>query len=184
MEFLPGDIILLKREKRAGLKFIWTLLKQIITFFFEKIGLIEAVDKYYHIEMAFNSNSVITMEPPRCRTLPISTCKMKVFRLKNPMINSDNFNKIFYDYCKQKMGERFDYWKFWAMIFDRILGTRWFTKHFVNPSKDVCNEFVSRFYKELIGVPISAEDPESGLPSDTNDYCSNHPDLFEILMDT
>jgi hypothetical protein len=188
MNLQTGDIVLLKRPKRKWYAFGWLFMKQFITFFFLKRGLIEAIDKYYHIEMVYGEGrdrlstnpNVFTEEPPIATIMPLPKTLLKIFRLKN---KPPDFNDKFYGYCQVKMNFPFDYKKFWQLFLDGVFGTDWFSRGKDNPEKDVCAENVSRFYKERIGVPCSWADPESSIPSDVNRYCVLHPELFELIID-
>jgi hypothetical protein len=150
------------------------------TFFIEKVGLIEAIDKYYHIEMYYGNNTVFTEEPPKAHIDVLPSVKLKVFRLKN---KPNDFNDKFDKYCKTAMNFPFDYGKWWQLFLNAIFGTTKFSKGKDNLTKDVCAENVTRFYKESIGVLCSIYDPDSSIPADVNEYCSAHPELFDLIFD-
>jgi len=180
MDWKAGDIIILKRPERAWYSAVWTCIKQLFSFFVLRKGLIEAIDKWYHIEMAFPKFIVATMEPPACHLADIPKSPMRVYRMKN---RPADFETKFYDYVKQSMKRKFDYVKFWALVVDRIFHTTWFSLKFRNPNKDVCGEWVSRFYTDIIGISIANVSPESAIPSDVNAYCRDNPDKFELVLD-
>jgi len=179
MEFKAGDIIILSRPKRSWYGFALTAIKQFFTFFFFNKGLFEAIDRWYHIEMGVSENMVITQEPPKCHLMIAPNVPMRVYRAKNPPVDLPG---KFHTYAIANFGKKYNWIKFWAMMVDRIFHTRWFTIHYTNPDKDVCGEFVSRFYQE-IGYPCTTESPESAIPSDVNAYCRDNPDKFEKVYD-
>lgn len=178
-DILPGDIILLKQKKRSWIGWVWLTIKQIYTFFIKREGLLDIVSKYYHIEMGYGSGEVVTMEPPRCRTMKTPDVPLKIWRLKN---KPTDFNDAFFQYCSTRFGEKFDYKKFFALVLDGMLKTHWFSSKIKDPRQDVCAEFVSRFYL-LIKIPCSDVDPDNGIPKDVDNYCSDHLDIFELVRD-
>jgi len=177
MNWEPGDIMLLKRPKRGWWETTKLMFSQIWTFFFKKQGLIEIVSKYYHIQMAFDSTQTITQEPPACHIEPYDpNLKLRVWRLKNKPVD---FVVKFNIYAKAELGREFDFKKFWALVLDETFKTKWFGTHAQNQDKNVCAEFVSRFYV-MLGFPVG--NPESILPSDVNRFCEESG-LFELVRD-
>ena len=177
MIYQAGDIIILVRPKRNVFSFVWTMLKQFFTFFILNRGLIEAVDIYYHIKMAANSTMSVSMEPPVCRYLPIEP-NVRVWRLKN---KPPDFDAKFEAYVKSTLGRPFDWWKFLALVLDGIFGTSWFGLHALDENKDVCNEWVGRFYARDISVPCCDKSPEASIPGNSKGYMVDHPEIFEEL---
>ncbi len=184
MIYQPGDIVLLKRPKRGTVSTIWTLMKQLFTFFILRKGLIEAIDGWIHICMVYSGNNgdyVVTEEPPDCHLAPIHKYLKRIYRLRD---KPEDFDFEFNKYVARTIGRKYDYTRFFCMFLDRIFKTRWFTLKFAknDEGEDVCGEHVSRFYW-LIKRPCTTEDPNSAIPSDVNAFCRDNPQLFEKVLD-
>jgi len=180
MNFQKGDIVILIRPDRNIFSTVWTFMKEFVTFFFMNRGLIELIDKCYHIELGGGmENLVVTQEPPKCHVKK-ETAKVRVFRLKTKPLN---FDEMFDEYVIATKGMEFDWRKFWALVLGAIFHTDWFANRWKDDKRDMCAEFVARFYMK-IGIPCldSNDSPDHCLPSDVKRYCSNHPELFEEVV--
>ena len=177
MTFETGDIIILKRPKRGVFDTIWTFIRQFISFFIFNSGLIEAVDKYYHIELGYLADIALSQEPPYCG-LRRETAKVRVYRLRNW---TGNMSMAFDKYKSETLYMPFDWRKFWGLVLGAIFHTDKFALRWKDDKRDMCAEYVARFY-EKIGVPLGVN-PDNCLPRDINKYCSEHPELFIMVRD-
>lgn len=175
--FEPGDIVLRYRPKYKGpFKYLVT---RCILFFTTEWWKGESTSKVYHAEMYYGDGKVITMEPPYCRLKDMRKTRFVVFRAKH---ESASFEHYFFVYCNLKMGQKYDFLKLIGCLLDWVFHTRWFTRHFVNPAKDICSEFVARFYKN-VNWPCSEVSAESSTPDDILDFCETYSN-FNRIYDT
>lgn len=180
--FRPGDIILRRRKEYKGpFKY---LLTRIILFFTTAWWKGEKTSQHYHAEMVYcwseedGEWKSITMEPPRCKIRSMPKTRILVARLNN---KPEDFDYEFFRYCQEKLGQGYDYLKFlWMGVYWLFLGWNWLGRIWDNPSRDICSEFVARFYQDRIGVRCSIEDANISSPDDIYDLVSSS-DKFSII---
>lgn len=178
--FKPGDIVLIHRKKYNGpFKYLVTRL---ILFFTTEWWKGEKTSNHYHAEMVVEDLGngeimVVTMEPPKCRFKTRSLNRKAIFRvrLRLPM-----FNKAFFRYVDLKLGQKYDFLKLLFCWLDWVFHTTWFTRNYVNPCRDICSEFVARFYEEVIRIPCSYLTADSTKPDDIYDYCRESSSFITV----
>jgi len=185
IEFLKGDIVT-SRSPEITLKTMFTNFTQwAIRFFTTDFWRGEHFSYVHHTEMFYGigpqgQNLDVTMEPPKMRLCNMGDHPKVVFRLKaKPM----HFDAAFDKYCKEKMGQKYDFLKIVACMLDWAFRTTWFTRHITNKCRDICSEMVARFYSDRVGVWCSSHPADSTTPDDINDYCRARLDLFQIIVD-
>lgn len=182
-EIIKGDIVLIKRKKYDGpFKY---LITRLILFFTTAWWKDEPTSKVYHAELADSQLNdrefiVITMEPPKCRFKDRSYDRKIIFRLKYP---PQDFYLMYDMYKKAKLGEKYDFIKILAFVLDFLTFGTFFTRHLVNKSRDICSEFVARFYEGWVRVPCSDEVPDSTAPDNILDYCLVNTKLFDKIYE-
>lgn len=181
--FESGDIVLKKRKPYEGpFKY---LITRLILFFTTEWWRGEKTSKHYHAEMVYGFDPsllefrVVSMQPPKCSIRSMPLRRNIVFRLK---LKPPKFNGVFDRYILRKLGQRYDFIKFILCGIDWIFRTTWFTRTFVNPCRDICSEFVARFYEERIGIPCSDLPADSTKPDDIFDFCMSS-NLFYIVTE-
>lgn len=185
IEFQKGDIVS-SRSPKITLKSLFTnfvqwLIRLCTTDFWRS----EHFSYVHHTEMVYGLGSEgqwldVTMEPPCMRLCDMGSKPKVAFRLKEKPIH---FDTVFDQYCKEKMGQKYDFVKFFACGLDWIFHTTWFTRHITNKCKDICSEMVARFYEERVGIACSMNPADATKPDDINDYCRERSDLFQIIVD-
>lgn len=167
--FEPGDIICSYRRKAEGP--FKCFLAKIVLFFTTEWWYGEKTSSAYHNELVYDKIGdiwySITMEPPYCRTRKMSLKRIIVFRLNH---KPDGFELEFRSYINRKLGQKYDYFKLTMCFLDWSFHTTWFTNRIRNFNRDICSEFVSRFYEEY-GIPCSKLPPDSTKPDDIYDFC-------------
>lgn len=180
--FEPGDIILRKRKPYKGpFKY---LITRLILFFTTAWWKKEKTSKHYHAEMVWGFSHeldqwmAVTMEPPECRVERMPSTYILVFRLK---IKPPNFDDVFEKYVLEKLGQRYDFIRFlWMWLYWLTMEWNWLGLLYENPDKDICSEFVARFYEERVGIPCSPVDSNLTTPDDIYDFLVNHPSFMVV----
>lgn len=183
MIYEPGDIILRRRKPYKGpFKY---LITRLILFFTTAWWKGEDTSKHYHAEMVYGYSDrlggwqSITMEPPKCRVERMPNDYMLIYRLK---IKPPKFDDAFYKYSAEKLGQRYDFIRFfWMGLYWLTLGWNWLGLVWKDPNRDICSEFVARFYEERIGIPCSHKDPNLTTPDDIYDFLLHHPQFVVLI---
>jgi hypothetical protein len=150
----------------------------------------EATSKVYHAEMVFAPNDNINLvkdisqEWPRVKITGFGNPVRKaVFRLKN---KPQGFDKIFLAYSMLTIGQKYDWFKILAMalfwLFRRKGFARWIVRLFSLKDRDICSEYVAKFYQDYVLIPCSAQKPNFTAPDDILDYTLTHPEIFECIL--
>lgn len=187
--FQPGDIVIHYRRKYRGP--IAYLLTRLICFFTTEWWKNEPTSKVYHAEMVYSPADDIedvkdiSQEWPTVRITRFGKLNRKaVFRLKH---KPANFDSLFQEYCLKTLGQPYDWPKLIAMtlywLFRGNSIARFFVNLFGSRKRDICSEYVAKFYHSYVGVPCSPVKPGYTTPDDILDWCKSKPDVFECIVD-
>jgi len=178
----PGDIVLsYRRQYKGPFKYLVTRL---ILFFTTAWWKGESTSKVYHAEMVVKSLSdkefqVVTMEPMKCRYKTRSYNRKRILRLN---LKGPFFNNAFEQYVQEKFGQKYDYLKLIQIIlYWMFLGWNWLGRIYKNSDRDICSEFVARFY-ERVGIVCSTVDADITTPDDIYDMTS-HAIFYKVVFD-
>ena len=187
--FERGDIVVNYRKKYKGpFKY---LLTRLICFFTTAYWKDEATSKVYHAEMVYTPSDTlnevkdISQEWPCVKITDFGKLSRKaVFRLKNKPVD---FEAKFEEYCTKTIGQPYDWPKILMMAFFWLFRGTGLARLFVNLAgsrkRDICSEYVAKFYKYETGVMCANVEPGYTAPDDILDYCHDHPELFDIIID-
>lgn len=178
----PGDIVLIYRKEYNGpFKY---LITRLILFFTTAWWRNEPTSTVYHAEMVVNQINdkefrVVTMEPPKCRFKTRSFNRKRIVRLK---LKGPFFDKGFEGYVSEKLGQKYDYLKLLQIILYWVfLGWNPLGRIYKNSDRDICSEFVARFYED-IGIPCSWFDANITTPDDIYDMTGKSV-FYKVVYD-
>lgn len=181
--FKSGDIVVSYRKKYEGpFKFLMTRL---ICFFTTEWWKGEETSKTFHAEMIYSpSNNIneikdISQEWPCVKITSFRHLNRRaIFRLRN---KPPNFDSLFFEYCNQTLGQKYDWLKLIGLAFVWLFRMNWWARLFSLKNKDICSEYVARFYQDWIQIPCSSEKANFTTPDHILDYCLEYPKLFEVI---